>query len=257
MRESIDPAVGMMPAMQARENRRARASAEGELIAQGAKLLMGVYKTWWESDAAMVEINPLCIIKGADGKQTLQAVDAKISVDDNALYRHPNIQAMRDLGEEAPLEIEASKFNLKKHHQLKLISGIACLHDERRWRWPPAGHGHHPAFWRQVANFLDVGVCASKRASHSRFQNHSAGPARKRDSRGYFGGIMDYNVIATGIVAVAKETGLKFRWSSRLEGTTSRPSKKNARRNQGCKLISGGSAADAAQNVVKAVGTTH
>src|SRR6185295_16231927 len=88
------------------------------------KLVTGVYKTWWECDASMVEINPLCIVQTADGKETMMAVDAKISLDDNALYRHKNIVEMRDLNEEAPLEIEASKFNL---NYIKLDGNIACL----------------------------------------------------------------------------------------------------------------------------------
>src|SRR5215831_11676662 len=87
-KETIDPAVGMMP-YQARKIAVAL-GLKGDLIAQGARLLMGVYKTWWESDASLVEINPLCIIDAADGKQALQAVDAKLSLDDNALYRHPD-----------------------------------------------------------------------------------------------------------------------------------------------------------------------
>src|SRR5882762_4609078 len=101
VKETIDPAVGMMP-YQARKIAVAL-GLKGDLIAQGAKLLMGVYKTWWEYDASLVEINPLCIVDGADEKQMLQAVDAKLSLDDNSLYRHPDIQTMRDLAEEAPL----------------------------------------------------------------------------------------------------------------------------------------------------------
>src|SRR5437588_2121667 len=103
-KESIDPAVGMMP-YQARKIA-AALGLKGDLINQGAKLLLGVYKTWWECDASLVEINPLCIIKGPDGKPGLMAVDAKLSLDDNALYRHADLQKMRDLAEEAPLEIE-------------------------------------------------------------------------------------------------------------------------------------------------------
>ena len=122
LKETIDPAVGMMP-YQARKLATAL-GLRGDLIALGAKLLLGVYKTWWECDASMVEINPLCIVEGADGKESLVAVDAKIGLDDNALYRHKNILDMRDLAEEAPLEIEASKFNL---NYIKLDGNIACL----------------------------------------------------------------------------------------------------------------------------------
>ncbi|MBI3879133.1 MAG: succinate--CoA ligase subunit beta, partial [Verrucomicrobia bacterium] len=96
----------------------------GDLAKQAVKLFAGVYKTWWEADASMVEINPLCICIGADGKEKLVAVDAKVGLDDNALYRHKDIQEMRDLAEESPLEIEASQFNL---NYIKLDGSIACL----------------------------------------------------------------------------------------------------------------------------------
>ena len=110
IREWVDPAVGVMP-YQARKVA-AGLGLRGDLIGQGAKLLIGVYKTWLENDASLLEINPLCIVQGNDGKQSLMVVDSKLSLDENALYRHPNLQAMRDLAEEAPLEIEASKYNL-------------------------------------------------------------------------------------------------------------------------------------------------
>src|SRR5690348_10036058 len=100
IKEAIDPAVGMMP-YQARKIA-AALGLKGDLISAGAKMLMGIYKTWWECDASLVEINPLCITAGPEGKPQVVAVDAKIGLDDNALYRHPNIVAMRDLAEEAP-----------------------------------------------------------------------------------------------------------------------------------------------------------
>src|SRR6185503_15750828 len=102
IKEWIDPAVGIMP-YQARKVA-VGLGLNGELLNQAAKLIAGVYKTWWECDASMVEINPLALLE-ENGKPVLRAVDAKISLDDNSLYRHPDIQAMRDLGEEAPLEI--------------------------------------------------------------------------------------------------------------------------------------------------------
>ena len=105
IKEQIDPAVGIMP-YQARKIASAL-GLKGDAFNSGVKLLMGVYKTWWECDASMVEINPLCIVVGADGKESLCAVDAKIGLDDNALYRHKEYSELRDLNEEAPLEIEA------------------------------------------------------------------------------------------------------------------------------------------------------
>jgi succinyl-CoA synthetase beta subunit len=246
VRESIDPAVGMMP-YQARKIA-AALGLKGELIAQGAKLLMGVYKTWWECDAAMVEINPLCIIKAADGKPTMQAVDAKISLDDNALYRHPNIQAMRDLAEEAPLEIEASKFNL---NYIKLDGSIACLVNGAGLAMATMDIIQH--FGGKPANFLDVGGGASKEQVTAAFKIILQDPHVKGILVNIFGGIMDCNVIATGIVAAAKETGLKLPLVVRLEGNNVEAGKKTLAES-GLKLISGGSMADAAQNVVKAVG---
>ena len=109
LKESVDPAAGLLP-YQARRLAIAL-GLRGDLLAPAAKLILGVYRTWWEADAAMVEINPLCVVQQPGGKPALLAVDAKLSLDDNALYRHPELQAMRDLGEEAPLEIEASKFS--------------------------------------------------------------------------------------------------------------------------------------------------
>src|SRR3984957_3813141 len=155
VRESIDPAVGMMP-YQGRKLSVAL-GLKSDLVAQGAKLLMGVYKTWWECDAAMVEINPLCIVEGADGKESLSAVDAKIGLDDNALYRHKNLQDMRDLAEEAPLEIEASKFSL---NYIKLDGNIACLVNGAGLAMATMDIIEH--FGGRPANFLDVGGGATQ-----------------------------------------------------------------------------------------------
>src|SRR3984957_15283032 len=155
VRETIDPAVGMMP-YQGRKLAVAL-GLKGDLIAQGAKLLLGVYKTWWECGASMVEINPRCIVEGPDGKDTLSAVDAKIGLDDNALYRHKNIQDMRDLAEEAPLEIEASKFSL---NYIKLDGNIACLVNGAGLAMATMDIIQH--FGGSPANFLDVGGGASR-----------------------------------------------------------------------------------------------
>jgi succinyl-CoA synthetase beta subunit len=246
IKETIDPAVGMMP-YQARKIAVAL-GLKGDMIAQGAKLLMGVYKTWWECDASLVEINPLCIIDGADGKQQLQAVDAKLSLDDNALYRHPNIQAMRDLGEEAPLEIEASKFSL---NYIKLDGSIACLVNGAGLAMATMDIIQH--FGGQPANFLDVGGGASKEQVTAAFKIILQDPHVNGILVNIFGGIMDCNVIATGIVAAVKETGLKLPLVVRLEGNNVDAGKKTLA-DSGLPIISGTSMADAAQKVVKAVG---
>lgn len=246
VKEAIDPAVGMMP-YQARKIAVAL-GLNGDLIAQGAKLLLGVYKTWWECDASLLEINPLCIIESTDGKLALQAVDAKLSVDDNALYRHANIQAMRDLNEEAPLEIEASKFNL---NYIKLDGNIACLVNGAGLAMATMDIIQH--FGGQPANFLDVGGGASKEQVTAAFKIILQDAHVRGILVNIFGGIMDCNVIATGIVAAVKETGLKLPLVVRLEGNNVEAGKKTLA-DSGLPIISGTSMSDAAQKVVKAVG---
>jgi succinyl-CoA synthetase beta subunit len=246
LKESIDPAVGMMP-YQARKIATAL-GLRGDLVSQGAKLLLGVYKTWWECDASLLEINPLCVIRTAEGKEALEAVDAKLSLDDNALYRHPNLQAMRDLGEEAPLEIEASKFNL---NYIKLDGSIACLVNGAGLAMATMDIIQH--FGGQPANFLDVGGGASKEQVTAAFKIILQDPNVKGILVNIFGGIMDCNVIATGIVAAVKETGLKLPLVVRLEGNNVEAGKKTLA-DSGLPITGGTSMADAAQKAVKAVG---
>jgi succinyl-CoA synthetase beta subunit len=246
LRETIDPAIGMMP-YQARKIATAL-GLRGDLIGQGAKLLMGVFKTWWECDASMLEINPLCVILNADGKEALMAVDAKLSLDDNALFRHPNLQAMRDLGEEAPLEIEASKFSL---NYIKLDGSIACLVNGAGLAMATMDIIQH--FGGQPANFLDVGGGASKEQVTEAFKIILQDPHVKGILVNIFGGIMDCNIIATGIVAAVKETGLKLPLVVRLEGNNVDAGKKTLTES-GLAITSGTSMADAAQKVVSAVG---
>jgi len=244
IKEAIDPAVGMMP-YQARKIA-AALGLKGDLIGQGAKVLLGVYKTWWECDASMVEVNPLCITVGADGKEAVQAVDAKISLDDNALYRHADIQAMRDLAEEAPLEIEASKYSL---NYIKLEGSIACLVNGAGLAMATMDIIQH--FGGQPANFLDVGGGASKEQVTAAFKIILQDPHVKGILVNIFGGIMDCNVIATGIVAAVKETGLKLPLVVRLEGNNVEAGNKTLAES-GLTIIRGDSMADAAQKVVKA-----
>src|SRR5580692_4367979 len=246
IREIINPAVGLMP-FQGRKLAVAL-GLKGDLIAAGAKMFAGLYKTWWECDASMVEINPLCIITSPEGKETLMAVDAKISLDDNALYRHPNIQAMRDLAEEAPLEIEASKYNL---NYIKLDGSIACLVNGAGLAMATMDIIKH--FGGEPANFLDVGGGASKDQVTAAFRIILSDSNVKGILVNIFGGIMDCNVIATGIVSAVKETGLKLPLVVRLEGNNVAAGKKTLAES-GVAIITGDSMADAAQKVVKAVG---
>ena len=219
----------------------------GDLLGQAAKLLLGVYKTWWECDATLVEINPLCIIKTREGKPALLAVDAKLSLDDNALYRHPDLQAMRDLAEEAPLEVEASKFSL---NYIKLDGKIACLVNGAGLAMATMDIIQH--FGGQPANFLDVGGGASKEQVTAAFKIILQDANVKGILVNIFGGIMDCDVIANGIVTAVKETDLKLPLVVRLEGNNVEAAKKTLARSE-LKLITGSSMAEAAQKVVQAV----
>jgi len=245
IKEYVDPMMGF----QGWQGRKIAAALglKGDLAGQCAKLLAGVYKTWWECDASMVEINPLCICVGADGKEKLVAVDAKIGLDDNALYRHPDIQAMRDLAEESPLEIEASKFNL---NYIKLDGSIACLVNGAGLAMATMDIIQH--FGGSPANFLDVGGGASKEQVTAAFKIILSDPHVKAIFVNIFGGIMDCNIIATGIVAAVKETHLTLPLVVRLEGNNVAAGKKTLDES-GLTIISGDSMADAAQKVVKTV----
>ena len=245
VKESIDPATGMMP-YQARKIASAL-GLKGDLIGQAAKLLLGVYKTWWECDASLLEINPLCIIKTIEGKEALEAVDAKLSLDDNAVYRHPDLYAMRDLAEEAPLEIEASKHSL---NYIKLDGNIACLVNGAGLAMATMDIIQH--FGGQPANFLDVGGGASQEQVAAAFQIILKDPNVKGILVNIFGGIMDCNVIANGIVVAVKETGLGLPLVVRLEGNNVEAGKRTLAESR-LTIITGGSMADAAQKVVEAV----
>jgi succinyl-CoA synthetase beta subunit len=246
VKETIDPAVGMMP-FQARKIA-ARLGLKGELIGQATKMFLGLYKTFWECDASLVEINPLCIVESPDGKERLLCVDAKIGLDDNALYRHPDIQAMRDLNEESPLETEAGKYNL---NYIKLDGNIACMVNGAGLAMATMDIIQH--FGGMPANFLDVGGGASKEQVMAAFKIILSDPKVKAILVNIFGGIMDCNTIAQGIVAAVKETGLPLPLVVRLEGNNVELGRKTLA-DSGLTIISGTTMADAAQKVVQAVG---
>ncbi len=219
----------------------------GELMGQAVKLLKGVYDTWLNSDASMVEINPLCIVDGPDGKPRLVAVDAKMGLDDNALYRHADLMAMRDLGEEAPLEIEASKHAL---NYIKLDGNIACLVNGAGLAMSTMDIIKH--FGGDPANFLDVGGGASREQVSAAFRIILSDPNVRGILVNIFGGIMDCNVIATGIVEAARETKLSLPLVVRLEGNNVEKGRQTLAES-GLTIIPGDSMSDAAQKVVKAV----
>ena len=244
-KEWIDPAVGIMP-FQARKIA-AVLGLKGDLFKSAVRFVTGVFLTWWECDASLVEINPMCAVELPDGKEAVVALDAKISLDDNGLYRHKDIQAMRDLNEEAPLEIEASKQSL---NYIKLDGNIACLVNGAGLAMATMDIIQY--YGGMPANFLDVGGGASKEQVTAAFKIILQDPNVKGILVNIFGGIMDCNVIATGIVAAVKETGLKLPLVVRLEGNNVVAGKKTLAES-GLKLITADSMADAAQKVVKAV----
>jgi len=244
-KEWIDPAVGIMP-FQARKIA-AALGFRGDGFNAAVKFIIGVFKTWWECDASLVEINPMGVVETPDGQEAVVALDAKISLDDNALYRHADIQAMRDLNEEAPLEIEASKFSL---NYIKLEGNIACLVNGAGLAMATMDIIQH--FGGMPANFLDVGGGASQEQVAAAFKIILQDPNVKGILVNIFGGIMDCNVIATGIVAAGKETHLNIPLVVRLEGNNVGAGKRTLA-GSGLKLITGDSMADAAQKVVKAV----
>src|SRR5580698_4632911 len=203
----VDPAYGLAD-FQVRElvSRLGLAGAEAK---NASKLIRALYAMYWETDAAMVEVNPLITTPTGE----VLALDAKVSFDDNALFRHPEIVALRDLNEEDPKEIEASKHALS---YIALDGNIACLVNGAGLAMSTMDIIKH--FGGTPANFLDVGGGASKDQVIAAFKIILGDPNVKGILVNIFGGIMDCNVIATGIVAAVKEVGLQLPLVVRLEG---------------------------------------
>ena len=207
------------------------------------KLIRNLYNCFWDTDAAMVEVNPL--ITTPEGE--VLALDAKVSFDDNALYRHPDIVALRDLNEEDPKEIEASKHAL---NYIALDGNIACLVNGAGLAMSTMDIIKH--FGGTPANFLDVGGGASREQVVAAFKIILGDKNVKGILVNIFGGIMDCNVIAQGIVEAVKEVGLKLPLVVRLEGNNVTAGKATLAAS-GLTLTSGGTMADAAQKIVKLV----
>jgi succinyl-CoA synthetase beta subunit len=246
IKEAIDPTLGF----QAYQGRKLALALglTGDLMNQAVKTFSGLYRTWWECDASLIEINPLCVVAAPDGKLSLLAVDAKMTLDDNALFRHSDILAMRDLAEESPLEVEASKFSL---NYIKLDGNIACLVNGAGLAMATMDIIKH--YGGEPANFLDVGGGATADQVTAAFKIIMQDPNVKAILVNIFGGIMDCNVIATGIVAAVMETGLKLPLVVRLEGNNVQAGKQTLAQS-GLTIISGTTMADAAQKVVQAAG---
>jgi succinyl-CoA synthetase beta subunit len=200
-------------------------------------------KAYYATDASLAEINPFILTK--DGK--VYALDAKITFDDNALYRHKELVELRDLNEEDPLEVEASRYGL---NYIKLDGTVGCMVN---------GAGLAMATMDIIkfaggspANFLDVGGGASRDQVTAAFKIILQDANVKGILVNIFGGIMDCNIIATGIVAAVQETSLKLPLVVRLEGNNVEAGNRTLSES-GLTIIRGGSMADAAQKVVQAI----
>jgi len=236
----IDPVAGLRDA-EADEISKKIGISEAAII-QARACLQGLYRTFVEKDAMLAEINPLILT--AD--QRVIALDAKINFDSNALYRHPEIVAYRDLDEEDPAEVEASKFDLS---YISLDGNIGCLVNGAGLAMATMDiiklYGGSPA------NFLDVGGGATKEKVTEAFKLMLKNPNLNAILVNIFGGIMKCDVIAEGVVAAAREVDLKVPLVVRLEGTNVDLGKKILGES-GLAIIAASDMADAAQKVVAA-----
>jgi succinyl-CoA synthetase beta subunit len=242
--EVIDPVVGLMP-YQAR-NLAMTLGLTGPLLNPAVKLLTGVYRTWWECEASLVEINPLHIVEYVDGTQILVAVDGKINLEDNALTRHPELQELRDFDEEDPLEVEASYYNLS---YIKLDGDIACLVNGAGLAMSTMDIIKY--YNGRPANFLDVGGGASPDQVSAAFKIITSDPSVKAILVNIFGGIMRCDIIANGIVNAVKEHRLTLPIVVRLEGNSAELARQILRDSK-LNIIDAGSMAEAAEQVVQA-----
>jgi len=243
-KETIDPDLGMQP-YQGRKIGIAL-GLRGKLIGQCARLLQNLYKTWSECDASMVEVNPMALIENEDGTEAVVALDAKMSIDGNAMFRHPDIAEMRDLSEEDPLEVEAGKFDL---NYIKLDGNIACLVNGAGLAMSTMDAIKH--YGGEPANFLDVGGGATQEQVKAAFEIILSDPSVEAILINIFGGIMNCNTIAEGVVAAAKETDLKLPLVVRLEGNNVDAGRQTLAES-GLPLITAESMAEAAQKSVEA-----
>jgi succinyl-CoA synthetase beta subunit len=210
--------------------------------AEGARALQGLYRAFWDKDASLAEINPL-ILQGDGG---VKALDAKFNFDDNALFRHPELVAMRDLDEEDPAEIEASKHDLS---YIQLDGNIACLVNGAGLAM--ATMDTIKLFGGEPANFLDVGGGATAEKVTAAFKIMLHNPHVKAILVNIFGGIMRCDVIAEGLIAASKAVSLKVPLVVRMKGTNEDLGKAMLAQS-GLPIISAETLAEAAQKVVAA-----
>ncbi len=238
---SVDPATGFMP-LHGRKLAKAL-NLHGDLAKQINKIGAALYKAFTEKDMSLLEINPMVVTKD----NQLRCLDAKVGFDSNALYRHPEIMELRDLDEEDPAEVEASKYDLS---YVKLDGSIGCMVN---------GAGLAMAtmdiiklYGEEPANFLDVGGGATKEKVTEAFKIILSDPNVKGILVNIFGGIMRCDVIAEGVIAAATTMDLKVPLVVRLEGTNVEKGKEILAGST-LSIIPADNLADAAQKIVAAV----
>lgn len=213
MRELVHPLLGFQPFQALKLGR--RLGFEGDQLKAASKLFSGLYKLFVSLDCSLVEINPLVVTtKDATGKQEVFALDAKFNFDDNALYRHNEIVEMRDIHEEDPREVEASKFNL---NYIGLDGNIACMVNGAGLAMATMDIIKYAG--GEPANFLDVGGGASEQQVTEAFKILVSDKNVKAILVNIFGGIMRCDVIAQGIINAVKTVSLPVPLVVRLEGT--------------------------------------
>jgi succinyl-CoA synthetase beta subunit len=238
LREAIDPGTGIIP-FQARKLAFGMSLPSGS-VNKFVRVLDAIYKAFIETDASMVEINPLVLTKGGD----LLALDAKVTFDDNALYRHPDLRDLRDTTEEDPLEVEASKFSL---NYIRLDGTIGCMVN---------GAGLAMATMDIIklaggepANFLDVGGGANAEQIKNAFRILMADRNVKAVLINIFGGILRCDVLAAGVIAAVQELGVPVPIVIRMEGTNVEEGKRMLRES-GLNFTTADAMGDAAEKVV-------
>jgi succinyl-CoA synthetase beta subunit len=241
LRVAIDPGTGIQP-------HHARRMAfglglEGKQVGAAVRFIMGMYRAFTNLDASLVEINPLVVT----GEGAVLALDAKMNFDDNALFRHKEVEELRDADEEDPTEREAAKFSL---NYITLDGNIGCMVNGAGLAMATMdiikAHGGEPA------NFLDVGGGATKERVTAAFKIILSDPKVEGILVNIFGGIMRCDVIAEGVVSAAREVGLNVPLVVRLEGTNVETGKEILA-GSGLPIISADDLGDAAQKIVQAV----
>jgi succinyl-CoA synthetase beta subunit len=241
LREGVDATLGMFP-FQARKIAFAL-GLSGESHKRGVAILQSLFRAYVETDASLAELNPLMVTKQGN----VLALDAKMNFDDNALFRHPDIKEMRDLHEEDPLEVEASRYGL---NYIKLDGNVGCMVNGAGLAMGTMDlvklAGGEPA------NFLDVGGGANEEQVKNAFRIILSDKNVRAVLINIFGGIMRCDIIANGVVAAVREMGLAIPVVVRLEGTNVDQGKAILRES-GLKITPADGLADAARKVVDAV----